>query len=63
MNVNYDVLTQAFEVLLKGMVGIFFVLFIIYLVIKLLNYAFPESVVVHRKIDRATGKVIETDEK
>lgn len=57
------VLSQAFEVMLFGMLGIFIVLFIIYLVIKLLNFAFPEKKVIYRKINKATGEVISEEEK
>lgn len=53
------ILSEALRVMLFGMLGIFFVLAVIYLTIKLLNYAFPEKKVVHRKIDKATGKVLE----
>lgn len=51
-------LGHAFEVMLYGMLGIFIVLFIVYLVIKLLNFAFPERKIIRRKINRATGEII-----
>lgn len=54
-------LSQAFSLMLFGMGGIFIILFVIYLVVKLLNFAFPEKKVIHRKINRATGEVISMD--
>lgn len=56
-------LSQAFSLMLFGMGGIFIILFVIYLVVKLLNFAFPEKKAIHRKINRATGEVISMDSK
>lgn len=55
-------LTKALEITLIGMLGIFFVLGMIYLLIKLLIWAFPERKVVRRLVDKATGKVLKEEE-
>lgn len=50
---------QALDITLYGMLGIFFVLGLIYLLILFLIWAFPEKKKVKRIISRKTGEVIE----
>ena len=53
---------QALNISLMGMLGIFFVLGLIYLLILFLLWAFPEKKRVKRTILRSTGEVIEEHE-
>ena len=55
-------LNQALNITLFGMLGIFFVLGLIYLLILLLVWAFPEKKRIKRVISRKTGEVLEERE-
>lgn len=53
---------NALNLMLVGMLGIFFVMLLIFLLIKFLLWAFPEPKKILRKISKATGKVISEEE-
>lgn len=55
-------INQALNITLFGMLGIFFVMGMIYLLILLLIWAFPEKKRLKRIISRKTGQVIEERE-
>lgn len=57
-----DNLNQALNITLYGMLGIFFVLGLIYLLILFLIWAFPEKKRIRRIVSRTTGEIIEERE-
>lgn len=57
-----ETIMKALNISLMGMLGIFFVLGLIYLLILFLLWAFPEKKRIKRVLSRATGEVVEEHE-
>ncbi len=57
-----DFLITALKIAATGLIGIFTAILVIYLVILLLAFAFPERKRIRRLISRRTGEVLSEEE-